>query len=341
MRIIGVGTLQRIARQLRNRFLPTALILAYHRIAEMPSDPQLLCISPANFADHLEHLQQHYQIISLTALGQALTAGKMPNKAVIVTFDDGYADIFWNAKPLLERYDIPATLFVTSGYIDQNREFWWDVLERCLLLPESLPDSLTLVIEGNTYSWQINSSKDYTAKWDVTMGFYPTSRHQCYCQLYEMLRPMNNASRQETLNELLRWASCLGDARPDYRALNLNELRRLAESSLIEIGAHTVNHIMLAAQPAGVQLSEINKSKQHLEEMLGIPITSFSYPYGKPDAVNEDTVRLIRDAGFELACANFPAPVTLRSDTLWLPRCLMRNCDGDEFAHRLRSFFYG
>lgn len=336
----AVGRLRHWARRGWLASQPRAVILAYHRITEMPSDPQLLCVSPDNFAKHLEHLRQHYQPISLTALGQTLNDGNIPNKAVIVTFDDGYADNFWNVKPLLEHHDIPATLFVSSGYIDQNREFLSDVLERCLLLPESLPDSLTLVIEDKTYSWQISSQRNYGDSWNVETGLYPTPRHRCYHELHKLLRPMSNDSRREALQELAKWAQVTGDERPDHRVLNLNELRKLAENSLIEIGAHTANHIMLAAQPADVQLREINGSRQHLEEMLGIPITSFSYPYGGANAVNEDTIRLVRDAGFELACANFPAPVTRRSDALWLPRFLVRDWDGEEFTRRLRSFFY-
>ena len=69
----------------------------------------------------------------------AVSGGDVPSAGVVVTFDDGYADNFHNAKPLLERYEIPATVFVTTGYLQDQREFWWDELERILLQPGTLP----------------------------------------------------------------------------------------------------------------------------------------------------------------------------------------------------------
>jgi peptidoglycan/xylan/chitin deacetylase (PgdA/CDA1 family) len=120
----GADRLRRASRWLRGRFSRAALILLYHRVADLPSDPQLLGTAPQHFADHLEVLRKGNRPMSLHALCTALPDGKMPDRAVVVTFDDGYADNLHNAKALLERRDVPATVFVTTGYLGSPREFW-------------------------------------------------------------------------------------------------------------------------------------------------------------------------------------------------------------------------
>lgn len=341
MRIRGVGRIRRGIRRISNLVQRRAIILLYHRIADLHPDPQLLCVTPAHFAEHLEHLRRHYQPVSLQALRQGLVSGNVLHKDVVVTFDDGYADNLWNAKPLLECYNVPATVFVTSGYVDRDREFLSDVLERCLLQSEPLPHTLTLAIEGQSCSWQIGDSEDNISAWDVTMESDLTPRHRCYRELHRLLRPLNDASRQIVLEALANWASCPTNARPDRRALNPDELKALSDDGLVEIGAHGVRHLLLAAQPAEAQWKEISESKQHLEDILGRPVISFSYPYGGSDDVSEQTIDLVKEAGFEVACANVHTPATARSDLFWLPRFLIRNWDGQEFAERLRKAFDG
>jgi peptidoglycan/xylan/chitin deacetylase (PgdA/CDA1 family) len=115
----------------------------------------------------------------------------------------------------------------------------------------------------------------------------------------------------------------------------------LSEDRLVEIGAHGVSHLLLASQPADVQWREISESKRHLEGILGRPVTSFAYPYGGSAHVGEETIHLVQQAGFELGCANVAASVTRRSELFWLPRYLVRDWDGYEFARRLEKAFDG
>src|SRR5215467_4451596 len=100
------------------------LILMYHRIAELQSDPWGLAVSPRHFAEHLEVLRRHGQPRPLAQTVKALQRQGLPGgRPLVVTFDDGYADNLYNAAPLLDRYDVPATVFLTTGYIDGAREF--------------------------------------------------------------------------------------------------------------------------------------------------------------------------------------------------------------------------
>jgi peptidoglycan/xylan/chitin deacetylase (PgdA/CDA1 family) len=125
MKIPGIRRLRRVVQKVQNRLAPGGLILLYHRVAEMGSDPWALCVSPCHFAEHLEVLQKLGCTVRLQQLNQTLQSGKRPERQVAITFDDGYADNLHLGKPLLESYEIPATIFLATGYMVQEREFWW------------------------------------------------------------------------------------------------------------------------------------------------------------------------------------------------------------------------
>ena len=321
----GINRTRKLLRRifLLHRVFPRCIILIYHRVADVAFDPQLLCVSKTHFAEHLEYLRRHYHPMSLQDLKQAVSTGKVPRYGVVVTFDDGYADNLWNAKPLLEAAYVPATIFITSGKVGDEREFWWDDLERLILLPPKLPVELTLEIRGNRHSFQTKTSKE---------------RQNTYYALHRLLRPLDNAARELVIAELVRWAGVSSQGREDYRPMNPQEVATLADGGLVEVGAHTVTHSVLGSQPVEVQRYELFTSKQELEKIIGRCVTSFSYPYGGRGDIGQETVGLVREAGFEIACANVQGAVGKRTNLYWLPRCLMRNWDGDEFASKLREF---
>jgi peptidoglycan/xylan/chitin deacetylase (PgdA/CDA1 family) len=105
----------------------------------------------------------------------------------------------------------------------------------------------------------------------------------------------------------------------------------------VDIGAHTTTHASLAHQTAAEQRREIQESRRVLEAMIDRPVRSFAYPFGTRGDVNTTTVALVREAGFHQACTALPGVVTSHSDRWQLPRCGIRNWDGEEFARRLRT----
>jgi peptidoglycan/xylan/chitin deacetylase (PgdA/CDA1 family) len=121
------------------RFQSRSLILLYHRVAQIEPDVWSLCVSPENFAEHLEVLQHHRTV----RLDQLEPGGwfKGTGLTCCLTFDDGYADNLHAAGPLLKRFGIPCTFFIATGYVDSAREFWWDELEQ---LVDSREDYLNL-----------------------------------------------------------------------------------------------------------------------------------------------------------------------------------------------------
>ena len=345
MGITGFSKFHRAVRWIKRRFGSTVLILLYHRVADLQTDPQLLAVTPDHFAEHLEILGRYSRPMSLPELMVTLRNGCLPRRAVVVTFDDGYADNLYYAKPLLERHDIPATVFVTAGYVGSEREFWWDELERLLLAPGRLPETLRVKINGSVSEWALEEAADYSEQasrshqsWDVQQKHDPGPRQRLYRALCPLVRPLSEALRQSVLDELRAWAGADSVGRATHRALAPDEVVRLADGDLVEVGAHTMTHPVLSEMPVGNQQTEIRRSKVRLEEILGREVSSFAYPYGTLSDYTPQTVGIVQEAGFASACSNFSGSVHSASNHYELPRRLVRNWPGEQFAQRLREW---
>lgn len=341
MKINTVKRLRRVARRVRNLSSPWGIILLYHRVAESPSDPHSLCVTPQHFAEHLEVLRKQSQPIRLQQLASALRDGKRPRRVVAITFDDGYADNLHDAKPLLERYDLPAMAFLTAGYIGSEREFWWDELDRLLLQPGTLPETLHLKVNGYTYRWKLGEDARYTEDqcqhhrgWNCSVleKNDPGPRQECYRSLCRLLRSLPEDERQKVLDELLNWAGTDPKGRPAHLPLSPDEVLQLAEGGLIDVGAHTKTHPVLSTLPAAAQRDEIQRGKILLEEILGRPVTSFAYPHGSRSDYTTETVTIVREAGFTCACSVLFDAVWQGTDYYQLPRVNVGDWDGDTFA---------
>ena len=321
---------------------PKAFILLYHRITDAAIDPHQLCVSPQHFAEQLAILAQQYTPLSLTQCVDAIHEGRLPQRVAVITFDDGYADNLQAAKPLLERHGFPATLFVTTGQIGDAREFWWDELEKVFLLPGTLPPHLDLAISGHTYHWDLGDATEYTTEqfranrlWRAGVGAPPTSRHKMYQAVHQLLRGQPSAQRTAHMDALLKWSGASRDARPSYRALTPAELTVLNATTLFDFGAHTVTHPFLPDQELAAQRQEIHGSKNALEQMVGRAVQSFSYPYG---FYSDPTIQLVRESGYRNASTCIEQATRCESDLFQLPRFMVRDWDGDEFARQMRAW---
>ena len=339
MHIPLIGSLRRQVKSFRKKFVSKAVILMYHCVVEKDVDPWSLCVSPQHFAEHLEILQRHFYPISLKQLTQAHQEGNIPDRAVAVTFDDGYVDNLYNAKPLLEQYNIPATVFVATGHVGINREFWWDELERILLQPGKLPEILTLDINGKTFEWNLNKTANYKDDYyevDINGNINYQDNYYLYRSLYftihKLLQPLTEVEQYKVIDYLLKWAGYSPLRRPTCRTLSNKELFALSQGELIEVGAHTVTHPFFLTLSASLQKEEVQQSKRVLEESIGKQVTSFSYPYG---IYTMETVEIIRNAGFDCACNGIKDYVLRGSDLLQLPRLIVSDWDGEVFAKRL------
>jgi len=331
---------KRMAERVRRGRWP--LILMYHRIGAEGEDPWGITVSARNFAEQLDALRRHRRIISLGELVAHLDAGDLPKDCAVITFDDGYADNLHLAKPLLERFDAKATMFITTGALDRESEYYWDELGRILLSPGLLPETLHLEIDGAACDWSLGEDARYSADdaardrhWMVGAKL-PTKRHIVYLDLWKKLFSMSEAARPAILESLRAWAGVAAGMRADRRFLTKSELPLLPAGGIVEIGAHSVTHASLPAQTPAVLEHEIRSSKTQLEDWLGRPITNFAYPYGEH---NEAAMAVVRQSGFASACATWTGSVARKTNRFRLPRVQVCDWNGEEFARHLAARF--
>lgn len=343
MKIPGTPKIKKALQMLKKRLASSSLILMYHRVADVKTDPWSLCVTPQHFSEHLEVLQKCARTLRLNQMTHSLRLGKIPKRSVVITFDDGYADNLHTAKPLLERNDIPATFFLTTGCIERHREFWWDELDRLILQPGILQGILKLSIRGKIYEWHLNSDVKYNEDivqqntswraWEKAPGI----RHEIYYSLWKLLKPLDENEQQDALDQLLTWAGAERCARSTHCLLLPEEISLLGKGNLFEVGAHSVTHASLPSQPIAFQRHEIQRSKAYLDDLLENPVTSFSYPYGDYTA---ETVALVKEAGFSSACSTKAGVVSSKTDSFQLPRLEVLDWDGEEFEKQLFKWLY-
>jgi peptidoglycan/xylan/chitin deacetylase (PgdA/CDA1 family) len=328
--------------QLRKKMANKAIILMYHRVNELELDPWSLAVSPKHFAEHLEVIREYTNPISLKDLAKAHRNGNIQNRSIALTFDDGYVDNLYQAKPLLEFYDIPATFFITTGYIGQNREFWWDELEQLLLQPGKLPEKLSLEINDNFYEWELATAAIYT-KQDyqkdhnqIAYKAKPGTRMFFYYSIWQKLQPLLEQERSSVMKQIINWVNLEPIKRTNYSTLSAEEVSLFGESKLVEIGAHTVTHSYLSSLSEEQQYDELKKSKDDLELILKRPITKFCYPYGN---FTKRTSEIAQNVGFECACSTFEDILWHESNCFALPRIEIQNWNQEEFAARLLKYF--
>lgn len=322
------------ARQLRMRWDEfrggTGMVVMYHRIADHPGDPEQLCVSPQHFDEHLAILSGVGKPIRLTELARRLDRGKTIAGSVVVTFDDGYADNWHAAVPILEKHAVPATVFVSSGQIGHREPFWWDELGMMLLGGTPLPSVLTLDVEGARQMWNVPAGQAESGQ--------DHPRQALYRSVARYVKHLYGPRREAALDQVAAWAGMPRRVAAGERALTPDELRALSRHPLVDIGAHTVSHPVLGPLPVEVQSDEITRGKQELEVVLGRQIDTFSYPFGTPYDYTADTVGLVRQAGFTCACSTRSTRVWKRTDPFQIPRFTVRDWGGKAFAARLREW---
>ena len=221
-------------------------------------------------------------------------------------------------------------------------------MERILLHPGKLPDSLSLSLKGEKAVFELGRNAQYKQRdwetnhgWNVEQSEDPSSRHRIYRSLCGFLRELDAEERMLVLEELRVWAGAEPGARSTHRMLTVDELLTLVKDGQFDVGAHTVSHPVLSRLTPVEQQREIHQCKRGLEEWLGREVSSFAYPYGSRSDYTAETTRLVAGAGYESACGNFPGFVWQGNDCLQLPRLLMRDWDGESFERRLGAWFGG
>jgi peptidoglycan/xylan/chitin deacetylase (PgdA/CDA1 family) len=320
--------LRRVVRRLHWRKRP--VILMYHRVANPGCDPWRLAVRPENFDAQIGALVNMYRIVPLSWLARELADGRVSEGTAAVTFDDGYADVLEEGKPVLERHGCPTTMFLTTGAIGSTEDFWWDELSELVLGTTSLPPVLEIEIGASMHRWQLGTVADDRIP---AMGKGKIStRENLHLDLWKLLRPLSALVRRQHLDTLARWAD--SQPRSRSRVLTAEEVRRLAEPGFIDIGAHSVTHPTFPTlDPAAVR-AEVVESKHVCEALSSTPSEGFAYPFGDYD---DASVRCVGEAGFQFACTTDSGIITDRCDVMRLPRFAVGDWGAERFASWLRS----
>lgn len=329
-------------RSARARIAGAAIVLTYHRVADLSSDPQRMAISVEHFDEHMGLLSASYNTMGAGELLELMARRKrIPDRSVVVTIDDGYSDALLNAEPILSSRSVPATVFVSSDYVDGGTEFWWDELERIVLHAEALPEVLDIEAGGSHYFVRLDAAAagtpDSTA-WNITKP-PKTQRQRIYLDLCDFVLRLSAADREIALHSLRDQLGAQALVRPSHRPLSVEDLRDLMDGGLIEIGAHTRSHQLLSARSESEQRDEIIGSKDALERITGRDVRSFAYPYGGGDGFSRISERLVQEAGFLGALTTRFGIVVPWMDRFAVPRCPTNNVSGDELLDRVKRWF--
>lgn len=310
---------------------PKPVILMYHRIVDDTLVQSRYAVSPSHFAEHLEVLRRTRYPLALADFVRHHLAGTLRPDAVAVTFDDGYADNLHAGKPRLAKADVPATVFLATGYLDRAGEFWWDELSRLILLGHG-PRRFDIVVGGQTKEFDIGT-EPWRADDGIGSQIAPTSRSSVLATLSQLLRPLEDEERGLIVRHLRSMFSIADDHESLGRPMTSAEAYSLAADGLVTIGAHSVTHPVLSLLGPVARRHEIRASKQACEALLGAHVTAFAYPYGDFNANVREEVRL---SGFAFACATERSAVVAASDLFALPRVYVGNWNGEDFERALR-----
>jgi peptidoglycan/xylan/chitin deacetylase (PgdA/CDA1 family) len=320
MRVPGGKLAAQSTQWLLGKMVGHAVILGYHRVSEGP-DPYGLAVSPERFAAQLGVLARMGRPLPLGELPGLLATRRVPKRSVVLTFDDGYADVLHLAKPLLAQFGIPASVFVVSGAL--GRELWWDRLARLASTATAAELRLMLPVGDSVFVWPIKGMT--------------SSEEELRRALYSRLRELDCTAREAVLTHLAELidGSTETGAVGLRRVVTADELRCLAEGDLVQIGAHTVTHPALSQLSVERQREEITGSRHDLEAVLGRRVTGFSYPFGDTGA---GAATLVQEAGFLYACESRSAVAWRRTEQFALPRFWVPNWDGQRMASWLERW---
>jgi peptidoglycan/xylan/chitin deacetylase (PgdA/CDA1 family) len=273
-------------------------IMMYHRVATRKDEWSLVStLDPERFESEIRYLCENFSILSLEELYQYLQQGESLKKAVAITFDDGYKDNYLCAFPILRRYRVPATFFLTSGHIGTSRLFWWDRVGYVIHHTEIRRLQLD---ELGTY--RLETASD---------------RSRANGEIINRLECLGEDKKNDLIEQLadickVEISAVLGS----QLILSWDEVREMSRDGA-QFGAHTVTHPNLTSLPLEQARSEILQSKTSIEKELGKAVRFFAYPGG---SFNLEIARIVQQSGFVAATSIEPSWVTRRSDLYRLPR---------------------
>jgi peptidoglycan/xylan/chitin deacetylase (PgdA/CDA1 family) len=269
-----------LSRVVASRYGGRGVIFALHSIVDDVSpypDVTLRC-SPAKLAWVLQWLRE--EGLDFVSLHEAVRRlyGNDAHPFAAFTFDDGYADNLTHALSVMERFNAPFTVYVTTGMITREIDAWWFGLAALIRRQERI------ALPGLARSYQCPDP----ARKQSTFRAIEAAIHRDFSVLAHVRAAIAEAD-----------IDC--SAIVDREALSEQQLRRLASHPLVTIGGHTTTHRNLAEAPAPAVEWELVENRKFLQTVTGQPIAHFAYPFGHALACGLREAQIARNVGFRTA----------------------------------------
>lgn len=281
-----------LLRIMHNRGRSPVVVLAYHRVVPCesfetyPLDVNLISATPREFEWQMSYLRNRMNPVSLSQVVASLDGGEpLPERAVAVTFDDGFRDTFEHAFPVLRRLGVPATVFLTTDYVDSDEPFWFELVAHLMM---KLPPGALELAEGAAGSYPTGDSLE--------------QRRASTQEVQDVLKAVPNGRRLELIHEWARRFPCemSAEVADASKPVTWGQVREMAAAG-VEFGSHTVSHPNLTQVGEGQLDVELNESRRVLEGQLQKPVTTIAYPIGTANAFDARVVRQTERAGYRLA----------------------------------------
>lgn len=262
-------------------------ILTYHGVTASPLPFEDWCfLDQHSFEQQIRYLSRYHRILSLSDALQLLDAGEVTEPTAVITFDDGYRNNLTVALPILQRYNAPATIYLSTDLIGTTDTLWF------CRLNQALAGTTLTDLSWNGLHLPLNNA---------------AAKSAASARLQNALKGMPNARLLAAVDGLITQLGgqlhpVQNEASP-YRMLDLADIQQLQRTGLIEFGAHTCSHAILARLDSHAQREEISGSKAAVEALTGQPCVHFAYPNGSIQDHDPDTVAILREAGF-VSCTN-------------------------------------
>lgn len=262
------------------------VILMYHGLVEDTRRSEWTQLSVGKFEQQIRHLALYYSPVSLEQAVEHLSGRtELPDNPVVVTFDDGYRSTYELGFPVLKKYGVPASVFITTSLLGHTeippRILWFDRVYS--LTPRLLIGRVDLSHLGLPV-FEISQPSDRQAAIDT---------------ICERLKRLGERERRSIIDALVKALAEKDAINDHYRGADWTQVRQCMP--LMMPAAHTVNHEILSLLGASAAREEINLSKQIIEREVGAPIPFFAYPNGRREDFTDESRRLVIEAGFRAA----------------------------------------
>lgn len=297
-----------------------AIILMYHRFSNKP-DP--FKIRQDFFENQIQFLIKKYNFISLKHYLEVLNGQRndLPDNPVIITIDDGYMDNYAFAYPILKKYNVPATIFLTTDFISRKAWLWSDALE--FILKTTHKKSFHFSIAGQTTSFQVDSFNGL---------------HQAQLTIFNYCRILENQKKDCLLDELARHLGVqLSDEVTDsFLPLTWDQIREM-QTGGVEYGSHTCSHPIMSRLPVKEIDRELKGSKKEIESNCDAKVDVFCYPNGQHEDISEAVVEQVRHSGYLAAVSTVPGfnCTDITQDLYMLKRIAIATSDRKKMTVRL------